>query len=140
MFNLPERNLKDYINQQFIIDQISFFSNQFEVNEDSLSLVCNLDSPQIVVPLLYLVMRLREENYPHKFERMINESVLSSDSQVSIGISLFIDELLSSNKFSDGGAKDVLAELAEEITIWDGKNGISYLIESLIESLKKYPG
>jgi hypothetical protein len=83
-------------------------------------------------------MRLRKEKYPHRFETMINESVLTPSSQISTGISLFIDELLSSNKFSNGSAMVILSDLAEEIRIWNEKNGIDYLTKALIVSLKKY--
>ena len=120
-----------------IIEQIDFLKNELEIEEENIASICNINSPNEVVPLLLLIGRLRENDLPYKYERIISDTLFSSFSKFKEGIELFMDEILKTKLFENNIAQEIIKELNIIIKNWDPKSSQDAYVDILVKSLRK---
>ncbi|NPD88060.1 MAG: hypothetical protein HGN29_05030 [Asgard group archaeon] len=125
------RNIENLSNT----DLIEFFRTQFEISEENIILLSNLELSIKVTPLLYLLNRIGAENHSGKIEYLTRQTI-DKQKGVSKSLEQFIDELLSAGKFGDGSAKQLLEDISYGLSLYS-KSGNEWLVDVLLNAMEK---
>ena len=104
---LQKKKLIRNIEKLSCLDLIEFFKNQFEISEENLTILNELEIKINTVPLLFLLSNLGEKDHTGQNEYLIRQTI-DKQGGVSKDLNQFVDELLSAGKFEDGSAKKIL--------------------------------